>query len=85
MKLKIVHSYVYGPMRIESLSGSRFFLLFIDDFKRRTWCFFLKQKSEVFDSFMSFKTQVEKEVGSQIRVLSVGMKNRLDESNLMFD
>ena len=66
-KLELVHSDVCGPMSIESLVGSRFFLLFIDDYSRRTWCFFLKQKSEVFDSFVSFKTQVEKDIGSPIK------------------
>ena len=56
-------------MSIESLSGSRFFLLFIDDFSRMTWCYFPKNKSEVSDSFVNFRAQVEKEVGTPIKVL----------------
>ena len=62
-RLELVHSDVCGPMSVESLSGSRYFLLFIDDYSRRTWCYFLKNKSEVFDKFVEFKACVEKEVG----------------------
>ena len=69
VKLELVHSDVCGPMSIESLSGSRFFLLFIDDFSRRTWCYFLKNKFEVFDSFVNFRAQVENDVGVPIKTL----------------
>ena len=70
-RLKLVHSDVCGPMSTESLKGSKFFLLFIDDYSKRTWCYFLKHKSKVFESFVGFKTLVEKEIGSPIKVLRI--------------
>jgi hypothetical protein len=33
--------------------------MFIDDFSRKTWIFFIKTKDEVFSRFRDFKAQVE--------------------------
>ena len=67
--LKIVHTDVCGPMQTPSLGGSIYFLTFIDDFSRKTWIYFLKQKSEAFEKFKEFKTLVEKQSGLYIKVL----------------
>ncbi|KAL4354255.1 hypothetical protein GQ457_06G039790 [Hibiscus cannabinus] len=68
-KLQLVHTDLCGPMRISSLNGSRYFLIFIDDFSRWCWVFFLKQKSEVFDVFQSFKANSENQSGKKIKTL----------------
>jgi transposase InsO family protein len=47
----------------------KYFLTFIDDFSRRTWVYFLKLKSEVFDKFLAYKALVEKQSGHQIQRL----------------
>ena len=44
--LEIVHSDVCGPMSSSSLSGYVYYVSFIDDFSRKTWIYFLKEKSE---------------------------------------
>ena len=59
-KLQIIHIDVCGPMPTTSLNGSKYFLLFINDFTRMRWVFFLRKKSYVFASFQSFKLIVEK-------------------------
>ena len=61
--MELVHTTVYGPIKPSSLGGNNYFLLFIDDFSRKTWVYFLKQKSEVFGAFKKFKAMVEKESG----------------------
>ena len=40
-----------------------------DDFSKRTWVYFLKLKSEVFDKFLAYKALVEKQFGHQIQKL----------------
>ena len=40
--LQLVHADVSGPIRPSSLGKSNYFLLFIDDFSRKTWVYFLK-------------------------------------------
>ena len=45
------------------------FLLFIDDYSRMSWVFFLKHKSETFENFKKFKALVEKQSGCSIKTL----------------
>ena len=46
---------------------TRYFISFIDDFSRKTWVYFLKDKSEVFEVFKRFKAMVEKETDMRIK------------------
>ena len=57
--LDIMHSDVCGPMLATSLSGYVYYVSFIDDFSRKTWIYFLKAKTEVFNKFKEFKELVE--------------------------
>ena len=66
---KLVHSDLCEPIKPMSQGGKRYFILFIDDFSRRTWVYFLQDKSEAFTIFQRFKTLVEKEAGMQIKAL----------------
>ena len=67
--LELIHTDVCGPIKPNSLGNSNYFLLFIDDFSRKTWVYFLKQKSEVFGVFKKFKAIVEKESGHKIKAM----------------
>ena len=44
-------------------------MLFIDDFTRMTWVYFLKEKSEAFNKFKAFKILVENEIEAKIKCL----------------
>ena len=57
--LELIHNDLMS-LPTPSFSGAQYVLTFIDDFSRRTWVYFLKYKSDVFDSFRIFKTFVEK-------------------------
>lgn len=50
-----------------SVGENQYFVLFIDDETRMTWCCFLKQKSEVFQVFKKFKLMVETHSGLKIK------------------
>ena len=69
--LEIVHSDLCGPMKTPSLAGSQYMLTFIDDYTRKTWVYFLKLKSEVFEKFCHFKALVENQSGKHIKVLRI--------------
>ncbi len=68
-KLELIHTDICGPMRTESHAGSKFFLLFIDDFSRMNWVYFLSHKSEAFEHFKKFKVLVEKQCNQKIKIL----------------
>jgi len=67
--LELIHADVCGPIKPWSLGKNNYFLLFINDFSRKTWVYFLKQKSEVFTTFKKFKAVVEKESGRHIKAM----------------
>lgn len=64
-----MHADICGPIKPESNSNKRYFLSFIDDFTRKTWIYFLHEKSEAFAMFRIFKAGVEKESGAYITSL----------------
>ncbi|KAG8502260.1 hypothetical protein CXB51_002212 [Gossypium anomalum] len=68
-RVQLVHTDVCGPMKNQSLNGSRYFILFIDDYSRYCWIYFLKQKSEVASVFLKFKTAAETETGCKLKTL----------------
>ena len=57
--LEIIHSDVCGPMSSNSLSRYVYYVSFIDDFSRKTWIYFMKNKDEVFRKFKEFKALIE--------------------------
>ncbi|KAG8499392.1 hypothetical protein CXB51_005981 [Gossypium anomalum] len=61
--LEYIHSDLWGPSRVPSRGGANYMLTFIDDFSRKVWAFFLKQKSDVFFTFKSWKIMIEKQTG----------------------
>jgi hypothetical protein len=67
--LDLIHSDVSGRMSSTSLSGFEYYVLFIDDYSKKTWIFFLKTKDEVFKRFQEFKALVENQTGRKIKVL----------------
>ena len=69
--LELIHTDICGPMNTPSLGSQRYFLIFIDDFSRMTWVYFLKEKSEAFATFKKFKALVEKQKGCSINTFAV--------------
>lgn len=67
--LQIVHADVCGAMETKSIGGAQYFLLFVDDFSRMTFIYFMKHKSEVFHWFKNFKAVVENQKNKRIKIL----------------
>jgi hypothetical protein len=57
--LDLIHYDVCGPMSSASLTGCVYYVIFIDDFSRKSWIFFMKTKGQVFNRFQEFKALVE--------------------------
>lgn len=63
--LLLVHTNFCGPMNTPSITGYKY-LLFVDVFSGKMWVYFLRNKSNVFNTFQQFKALVKKESDSQI-------------------
>ena len=46
-------------MSPSSLRGYVYYVSFIDNFSRKTWTYFMKNKDEVFSKFKEFKSLIE--------------------------
>ncbi|KAE8664704.1 hypothetical protein F3Y22_tig00112738pilonHSYRG00095 [Hibiscus syriacus] len=68
-KLELVHTDVWGPSPVPSLAGSLYYVTFIDDSIRKVWVYFLKKKSEAFDTFRKWKAMVKNETGLKVKRL----------------
>ena len=58
-RLKLVHNNVWDKASVPPLSGSLYFVTFIDDTSRKVCIYFLKQKSDMFDVFKKWLAQIE--------------------------
>ena len=67
--LDVVHTEVWEPTQNVSLGGSKYFVTFINDCSRKLWVYFMKEKSDVFEHFKTFKAVVETEIGLKDKCL----------------
>ena len=57
--LEIIHTNVCGLMNIEARDRYHYFLIFIDDLSRYEYIYLMKHKSETFEKFKEFQSEVE--------------------------
>jgi len=67
--LYLVHSDVCGLMSSPSLNFCLYYVIFIDDYSRKFWIYFLKAKSDTFDKFKEYKAFMENKTRKHIRIL----------------
>jgi len=53
--IHLIQVDLVGPFCHNSLKGSKYFVVFIDDFNRKTWVLFKKKKGETFTKLKNFK------------------------------
>uniref|UniRef100_A0A2N9EZR3 CCHC-type domain-containing protein n=1 Tax=Fagus sylvatica TaxID=28930 RepID=A0A2N9EZR3_FAGSY len=63
---------IFGrPVRTPSKGGAQYFMSFIDNYSRKAWVYFLKNKSEAFAKFKIWKAKVENQTGRKIKYLRI--------------
>ncbi|RVW50306.1 Retrovirus-related Pol polyprotein from transposon TNT 1-94 [Vitis vinifera] len=65
----VIHFDVWGPSKVPTLSGSRWFVTFIDDCTRMTWLYLMKTKDEVNLLFQNFHKMIETQYNAKVWVL----------------
>lgn len=65
---EVIHSDICGKMPITSLGGANFFLLFKDDCTSYRFVYFVKHKSDTFNTFLQFQKMIERQTGNKIKV-----------------
>ncbi|KAL0544472.1 hypothetical protein IC582_019588 [Cucumis melo] len=54
-----IHSDIWGPSKVTTSSGKRWFVTLIDDHTRLTWVYLITDKSEVSAIFQNFYDTIE--------------------------
>ena len=67
--MEIIHTDVCGPMSVASRGGYRYVLTFTDDLSRYGYIYFMKHKSETFEKFKEFQSEVENQRNKKIKFL----------------
>jgi transposase InsO family protein len=67
--LERVHSDVCGPFSTASTTKHRYYVIFVDDFSRKCWIYFMQKKDQTFSKFCEFKALVEKDTGKKVKAL----------------
>jgi hypothetical protein len=67
--LDLIHSDLCGPLPVESLSRSLYYVSFTDDYSRKTWIYFMSGKDQTFSKFRIFKAMIENQAKTKIRAL----------------
>lgn len=67
--LETIHSNLYGPRKVASLAGVRYFFTLFDNISWKTFVYFLDCQNEVKNVFDNFKTLVKNQRGIRIKIL----------------
>ena len=67
--LELVHSDVCGPMSTTARGGYEYFITFTDDLSRYGYVYLMKHKSEAFEKFKEFQSEVHNQLSKKIKFL----------------
>ncbi|GKB92074.1 zinc finger, CCHC-type containing protein [Tanacetum coccineum] len=67
--LDLVYGDLCGPITPPTPSGKRYIFLIVDNYSRYMWVYFLSTKDQAFDTFKEYKSTIEKELRTTLRML----------------
>ena len=67
--LEIIHADVCSPMSVDACGGYHYFLTFMDDLSRYGYIYLMNHKSETFEKFKQFQSEVENHRNKKIKFL----------------
>ena len=62
------YSDVWGPSSVSNISGSRYSVVFVDDYSRYNWIFHMKHHSELLQVYSNFAKIVETQFSRRIKI-----------------
>lgn len=87
----LIHCDIWGPHRVNSHSGARYFLTIVDDYSRYTWIHLMRFKSETQGLLCSFIAWVQTQFNCMIKALRAdnggeftSLRSFFDSKGIMF-
>ena len=81
--LDYVHADLWGPAKVQTQGGNKYFLSIVDDCSRKVWLYLLKHKNDAFVNFKQWKSLVENQTSRKVKALRTN--NGLEFCNSEFD
>ena len=69
MPLELVYSDIWGPAPVQSKSGCRYYICFVDAYTRYTSIYLLENRSQALHAFQLYKALLENLTGHKIKAL----------------
>jgi hypothetical protein len=79
MPLELLHMDLFGPIAYISISGSKYYLVIVDDYSRFTWVFFLQGKSQTQETLKGFLRRAQNEF--RLRIKKIRSDNGMEFKN----
>lgn len=64
---ELIHCDIWGPYKVNSLSGAKYFLTIVDDYSRFSWVFFMQHKSETQQLLLNFFSFTKTQFGTCVK------------------
>ncbi|GKC03285.1 retrovirus-related pol polyprotein from transposon TNT 1-94, partial [Tanacetum coccineum] len=65
-RLNLLHMDLCGQMRVASINGKKYILVFVDDYSRYTWTLFLRSKVETPEVLKDFLTMIQRNLQAPV-------------------
>lgn len=66
---ELIHIEIWGPYKVQTRGGHRFFLTVVDDHTRTTWVTLLQHKSQAFETLLTFVKLAQTQFNSTVKVI----------------
>ena len=67
--LDLVYINVCGPINIRAHGGYEYFITFTNDHSRYGYVYLMRHKSDSFEKFKEYRTEVEKQLGKPVKAI----------------
>ena len=64
----LIHSDIWGPSPTATIGGSKYFVIFVDDFSRYTWIYLMHNYSELAQIYRTFAQMISTQFSKIIKI-----------------
>uniref|UniRef100_A0A2N9H2Q3 Integrase catalytic domain-containing protein n=1 Tax=Fagus sylvatica TaxID=28930 RepID=A0A2N9H2Q3_FAGSY len=64
----LIHSDIWGPSPTATVGGSKYFVIFVDDFSRYTWIYLMHNRSELAQIYRTFAQMISTQFSKTIKI-----------------
>ncbi|OMO65350.1 Integrase, catalytic core [Corchorus capsularis] len=79
----LMHTDFWGPSPYETMGGSKYFVIFVDDYSRYTWFYLMKNRSQIPEIVSNFAAMVKAQFSCAIKVLRMDNAMEYRETDLV--